>query len=366
MKKVITMFVALIIFTSSFGAVYAVNNDGTSSTDIEVNGVFQAGKEAGVKISVDVSWDEMSFTYVDGDKGEWQPDKHSYAEDAVGAWENETKTITVTNHSNAAVTATLSFATSVNGLVGSFNENSGTVNDGILMLSRADEGASLGELNNAPTAFAEFGVSGKKITGNTRLGVITVSIAADGTYIPDPTPDPEPDVGGNQPGTVTVSDATTLLSAVDVGGDITLSSDISDASVNITKDVSIDLAGSSLSNVSGVSVSSGKLTLKDSVGGGAVSASTYAITVSEGAELVVIGSVAFNHSGSLSAIQWYGGIIDLSAATGESYTITVYEGGSASAQNLILPAGYAMYDSSGNLLGAIPQTYSRITIKPIV
>ena len=84
-----------------------------------------------------------------------------------------TKTITVTNHSNADVTATLSFTSAVTGVNGTFTETSGTANDNKLELVTAVNTT----VANAPTASAEFGISGAAITENTTLGTITVAIA---------------------------------------------------------------------------------------------------------------------------------------------------------------------------------------------
>ena len=180
MKKLLTLVLAIaMIATMSVTAFAAdVTQDGGSAT-IDVTGTFEAAQGAGDKISVDISWDAMEFTYTEGAKGEWLPGEHKYADNAAGSWSADTATITVKNHSNVAVTATLAFAPSVEGVIGTFTESSGTENDNVLALASAAEGEALGNFDKAPTAAAKFGISGAGITQDTNLGTITVSIAKD-------------------------------------------------------------------------------------------------------------------------------------------------------------------------------------------
>lgn len=178
MKKIIAFVLTVaMLATFSVTAFAEDTNDGTTPTSIEVNADFKAGAEAGVCISADISWEEMSFTYTEGDKGEWIPSEHEYAEDETGYWSTEKKRITVDNHSNTAITAALSFTPSANGVVGSFTEDSGTENDSILALASADEEEALGDITKAPTASAYFGISGGAITETGAIGTITVRIS---------------------------------------------------------------------------------------------------------------------------------------------------------------------------------------------
>ena len=115
----------------------------------------------------------MDFTYTGASQGTWNPVTHTYEGATEGGWSNNTPAITVTNHSNVAVNATLGFTANVTGVVGTFTEASGTENDNVLELATA-EGT---EVANAPTATANFGISGAAIDANKALGTITVTIA---------------------------------------------------------------------------------------------------------------------------------------------------------------------------------------------
>ena len=147
--------------------------NGKGKYNIEISGTYTPGAVADEIISADIAWDAMDFTYTGASQGTWNPVTHTYEGATEGGWSNNTPAITVTNHSNVAVNATLGFTANVTGVVGTFTEDSGTENDNVLELATA-EGT---EVANAPTATANFGISGAAIDANKALGTITVTIA---------------------------------------------------------------------------------------------------------------------------------------------------------------------------------------------
>ena len=147
--------------------------NGKGKYNIEIVGTYAAGQISDEIISVDVAWDAMDFTYTGASQGTWNPVTHAYEGAIDGGWSDNTPAITVTNHSNVAVNATLSFTANVTGVVGTFTEVSGTENDNILELATA-EGTAVAD---APTASANFGISGAAIDADKALGTITVTIA---------------------------------------------------------------------------------------------------------------------------------------------------------------------------------------------
>ena len=147
--------------------------NGKGKYNIEISGTYTPGAVADEIISVDVAWEAMDFTYTGASQGTWNPANHTYEGATEGGWSNNTPAITVTNHSNVAVNATLSFTANVTGVVGTFTEVSGTENDNILELATA-EGTAVAD---APTASANFGISGAAIDASKALGTITVTIA---------------------------------------------------------------------------------------------------------------------------------------------------------------------------------------------
>ena len=188
---------------------FAATNDGTSGTDITVNGTYVPGTTGAEQISVDIVWEAMNFTYTAPSQGTWNPATHAYEGATEGGWSDNTPSITVKNHSNVAVNATLGFTADVTGVVGTFTEASGTANDKVLELATA-EGT---EVSAAPTATANFGISGAAIDADKTLGTITVTVAKT----------------GSAEGGVTATVVTTyedLQAAVNAGGTVKLGGDI--------------------------------------------------------------------------------------------------------------------------------------------
>ena len=176
MKKLFATLLAVAMLASMSVTAFAAENTGATPTDITVNGKYTPGATTGEIISADIAWEAMDFTYTGASQGAWNPATHTYDGATEGGWSNNTPAITVTNHSNVAVNATLGFTASVDGVIGTFTETSGTENDNILNLATA-EGT---EVVNAPTATANFGISGAAIDADKTRGTITVAIAKAG------------------------------------------------------------------------------------------------------------------------------------------------------------------------------------------
>ena len=195
--------------------------NGKGKYNIEISGTYTPGAAADEIISADIAWDAMDFTYTGASQGTWNPVTHAYEGAIEGGWSDNTPAITVTNHSNVAVNATLDFTASVDGVVGTFTEASGTENDKVLELATA-----VGtEVENAPTATANFGISGAAIDADKTLGTITVTIKV----------------------ATVVTTFAELQEAVN-NGNIVLASDVSVDTpyLVIQKDVSIDFNGNTL------------------------------------------------------------------------------------------------------------------------
>ena len=223
-----------------------VQQTDTDVREITVTGVYQAGTTADEKISVDIVWDAMDFTYTAPSQGTWNPATHAYEGQAAGGWSDNTPAITVKNHSNVALNATLGFTPDVTGVVGTFTEASGTANDNILELATAVDT----EVSNAPTATANFSISGAAIDADKTLGTITVTIKnAIDTY-------EELQAAVNAGGTVKL------------GGDITLESSLN---IEAATPVVLDLNGHTITG-SGRSVCVWLLSGSCTIMGGSITA----------------------------------------------------------------------------------------------
>lgn len=162
MKKVIISILSLAMTASMAVPAFA-------DTTADVQGKYVAGAESPVTISADITWEDMTFDYTEGEKT-WNPETHQ-VDQADGKWTSDTKAIAVTNHSNVGIMAKFNFAPEGD-IEGSFTKD-GTSTDKLALdtIKNLDEGSA------APSDTMNFGITGGTISENCKLGTITVYIA---------------------------------------------------------------------------------------------------------------------------------------------------------------------------------------------
>lgn len=175
MKQIFTLALTfLLIFSlvtvTAFAEPTINTQNGTATKDVTASYISGAGGSVTL-YSVDITWDSMAFTYREGSGPTWNPEDHTYSSGGAGGWSNSGNTITVTNHSNAQVTANLDYAseTGYEGISGSFG-NKSTMN-----LATAERTT----VEEAPTDTAELSLTGtlnRTVTAPTKIGTITVTI----------------------------------------------------------------------------------------------------------------------------------------------------------------------------------------------
>lgn len=113
MKKLIATALALTMTLSlSTTALAAGNVDGAgvgSQYRIDVTAKYNDGTTEPTVYSVDLTWEDMTFTYNKSGTRIWDPDTHTYTATTSAGWDKETAAITATNHSNAPVTVTFDY-----------------------------------------------------------------------------------------------------------------------------------------------------------------------------------------------------------------------------------------------------------------
>jgi len=176
MKKLISIALLFLVLVSIAIPALAEKNDGSAVTEIAVTGDYVENVETRTIISVDISWEAMDFTYASDVTQQWLPESHSYASSSSGSWAEESKRITLVNHSNAAVNADLSFVPAAD-VTGAFSTEK------LGLPSAVDT-----ESDQAPTAVTSFGITGGTITQDTNLGTIRISISSDSAAV-DPSDD---------------------------------------------------------------------------------------------------------------------------------------------------------------------------------
>ena len=175
-KKAALVLTLAMVFSLAPLSAYADTIDrvgGTASHDVTATYVDgSSGGAGGTVYSVDIAWGDMAFTYTAA-AGIWDPTTHKTTGAEGGAWTVDNKdgnTITVTNHSNAEITASIAYtpAPGYDSISGSFDKTS-------LVLATAVDT----EVSNAPNDSAALTLTGaldSKTTANTTIGTITVTL----------------------------------------------------------------------------------------------------------------------------------------------------------------------------------------------
>ena len=107
MRKLFAIGIAAALALSTGVAVFAESSEktigGNESQSINVIAKRTDTTENNVVYSVDMKWDDMTFTYHEKSTRVWNPTDHTYSEKITGEWDKNTADILVTNHSNAGV-----------------------------------------------------------------------------------------------------------------------------------------------------------------------------------------------------------------------------------------------------------------------
>lgn len=174
MKQIFTLALTfLLVFSlvtvTAFAADATINAAGGTATK-PVTASYRSGAGGGTVYSVDITWGSMAFTYSEGSGSTWNPATHTYSSGGEGGWSNSGNTVTVTNHSNAQVTANLAYDSEqgYEGISGNFNKS--TMNLATAVNT---------PFASAPTDTAALTLSGtlaSTLTDPTTVGTITVTI----------------------------------------------------------------------------------------------------------------------------------------------------------------------------------------------
>ena len=113
MKKLIATALALTMTLSLSTTALAagnVNGAGVGSQDpIDVTAKYNNSTADPIVYSVDLKWDDMTFTYNESGTRTWDPDTHTYTNTTSAGWDKVTAAVTATNHSNTEVTVSFTY-----------------------------------------------------------------------------------------------------------------------------------------------------------------------------------------------------------------------------------------------------------------
>ena len=113
MKKLFATALALaMVLSLSTTALAAGNVDGAgvgSQDPIDVTAKYNDGATESTVYSVDLTWEDMTFTYNESGTRTWDPDTHTYTDTTSAGWDKVTAAVTATNHSNAEVKVSFTY-----------------------------------------------------------------------------------------------------------------------------------------------------------------------------------------------------------------------------------------------------------------
>ena len=113
MKKLIATALALTMTLSlSTTALAGGNVDGAglgSQDPIDVTAKYNDDATEPTVYSVDLTWEDMTFTYNESGTRTWDPDTHTYTDTTSAGWDKVTAAVTATNHSNTKVTVSFTY-----------------------------------------------------------------------------------------------------------------------------------------------------------------------------------------------------------------------------------------------------------------
>lgn len=168
MKKMIAATLALTLSMSMGNLVYAVED---KTADIKAT--YQAGKESTDTVySVDVNWGSLEYTYSSGVTKSWDPTTLKYKETSgTSSWtcQEGADQITVTNNSNADITASLAYAGTESNITGTFSKSK--------IGLKSAEGTNVGESPSETTTLSLKGALSDTTALKKEIGNVTVTIS---------------------------------------------------------------------------------------------------------------------------------------------------------------------------------------------
>lgn len=174
MKKGVSLILASAVVLAMGTTVFAAEGNATigqGDQTIDVEAKYESSATTPTVYSVDVSWGAMQFTYSASGTMEWNAEDHTYTDNTQAGWNADGNTVTVTNHSNAQISASLTFAAleEYTDLTGSFD------NASFVLTSAENKGLDDAELTGLATLNLD-GTLDESVTDFTKVGTITVTV----------------------------------------------------------------------------------------------------------------------------------------------------------------------------------------------
>ena len=176
MKKLIALLMALTLVISLSVTVLAdtYEGGGTPLTG-DVTVIIHHDSIPADVYYVVVDWNSLNITYSFGDRPVWNPEEHVYETKGEGYWDKQEAGISVTNHSNVAISATAKFAN--NSTEATVNNVTATLSNASFQLNAAVAGSPYDAADSKTVALAISGEPDAGTRGNFEISTISITIA---------------------------------------------------------------------------------------------------------------------------------------------------------------------------------------------
>lgn len=169
MKRIIATTLTLAIgFGMSATALAAETVGQNGRQDIDVKAKYSDAVTTPDVYSIDIQWDNMTFTYSEAGTMDWNPATHTYTENVTAGWDKDSADVTVMNHSNVPVDVSFGYVPEDSyGITTALTDIENAVN-----LKAAMEG----NLTDIPSVTVTLTVSGTPNKNVTEEGVVVGTI----------------------------------------------------------------------------------------------------------------------------------------------------------------------------------------------
>lgn len=174
MKKIFSIIISIaIIFSINLNAFasggFNTGNKVGESHSIDVTAKTESAILVPDSYSVDITWENMTFTYIENGTKIWNASTHTYTTNTEGSWDKNEAKINVVNHSNVPVTAIVEYTPiTETGVLGVISNGSKTLAAGVE--NKPDEADSLMAILNVS------GTPTNNVTTGNKIGFVKVTI----------------------------------------------------------------------------------------------------------------------------------------------------------------------------------------------
>lgn len=183
MKRCIALVLILTLMVSLTAAVSATEaTENVSGNSQEVLASYEEGTQDRTIVSVDISWEQMSFTYKGESAPAWNAEEHRYEGEATEAgWAPGAGLITIRNNSNAVLQALISYKqeTAYNDVYMSFTDEAPYIGSAHTDDRKDEQGEVCGTPCEITVKAIPMGTLPKETVDNTRIGAITITLNSD-------------------------------------------------------------------------------------------------------------------------------------------------------------------------------------------